>query len=584
MAFGWIGSLFDCRRQDCDKVGRVAANLCSSDFLQDFKLCAFIQLMEKNMPCDVDSLKSQTENYWRNLQDANSERARDGIVQSVYLESLLRDEIACAKERALTQEGVWPQEQAEVLVLLVGHSIEPLLQTVCAYEPKEIVLVLSQKYNAPNDGMLFAEDHVLPCLRALKELESPLLKRHFAELRCVCPKPGQGSRPGDVFQLLFEALSEDVKKKKNIIIDITGGKKSMVAGAYFFATYTNVKISYVDFEDYHERKRRPYGFSCQIGLLPNPYEIFGLRDWEQVKSLYKRFFFDEAVKKLCIIAKDMSSEYFKPEQITAVETLIKIMRVYHAWSVGDYAQAKKLSDEVKVLQPLASVEALHDKWPENIDSEPRLRLSDWDFYSNHKLILQYALDESAKVDRIVKLKEDYRSGLLRAAGLNEVLLKARLAFLCERKMLLLYRKDQKLADADAQNTVVDGQQVKAWFAEEILRAKNKEKVPAKAALKAEKTENALPYMSQSPEYRAILTKDRDLRNGVIHFVIPVSKQIAYEAVDAMHKNVQDFEQVWVQSVDPKHQIKPDTLPTWEELCGWCNIDFLLHPKKQEKQS
>lgn len=535
------------------------------------------------MSCDSDNLELETHKYWTSLLGVGNDEVARGAVIDNYINGLLRQEVDCAKERATKQEGVWPKERTSVLVLLVGHSIEPLLQTICAYQPCEIVLVLSPKYGKLN-GERFARERVIPRLEVLKELNPPVLERRFKSLRSVWPQPGQGSQPGDIFKLLLETLGGEIKNGKNIVIDITGGKKSMVAGAYFFAAYTNAKISYVDFEEYDEGKRRPLGFSCQIGLLPNPYEIFGLRDWEQAKNLYERFFFDEAVRKLCAITKDMSLEYFEPEQITAVEKLLKIMRVYHAWSIGDYAQAKKLSDEVKALQPLASVEALHNKWPENIDTDPKLRVNDWDFYSDHKLILQYALDESAKVDRIVELKEDYRSGLLRAAGLNEVLLKARLAFLCKRKMLVLYKKDQKLFDADAQNTVVDGQQIKAWLAEEILKAKNQTRVPEKGGLKAEKLENALRYMSQSPESLAILTEIRELRNKVIHFVIPISKELANKAVEVMHKNVQDFEQVWVEWVSPNHDIKPDALPDWEELCEQCNIDFLLHEKKEEKQS
>lgn len=101
--------------------------------------------------------------------------------------------------------------------------------------------------------------------------------------------------------------------------------------------------------------------------------------------------------------------------------------------------------------------------------------------------------------------------------------------------------------------------------------------------KALKKKDALLYMKQSREILDILTKDRDLRNDIIHFVIPVSKQTAYEAVDAMRQNVQDFDQVWVKSIDPNHQIEPDALPNWDVLCESCKIDFLPYQKKQEKQ-
>jgi len=588
------------------------------------------------MPCDTGDLKTKTYTYWTSLSGARDAAARDTFIDSDYIDGLLRMEIACAKARAVEQEGVWPREQAGVLVFLVGHSIEPLLQTVCAYQPLEIVLVLSQKYGKLS-GQRFADERVTPRLDALKQLSPPLLDRPFENLRSVWPQPPQGSQPGDIFQLLLQALREDVKDGKNIVIDITGGKKSMVAGAYFFAAYTNAKISYVDFEDYHEEQRRPYGFSCQIGLLPNPYEIFGLRDWEQVKSLYERFFFDEALRKLCSIIKDMPTEYFQPEQIEAVECLIEIMRVYQAWSIGDYARAKKLSEQVrkhsKEFRPLASVEALHLIWPQNIETEHKLKGDDWSFYANHERILQYVLDESAKVDRIVKLKEDYRSGLLRAAGLNEVLLKARLVFLWQQEKLKLFDETRRLNESEtlkqtiekinanfpaddtskkegslrallvflykegtlkvsggtqllgeAQSKKVIAEGIKAYFAEAILQGENERQIPEEhGSMKAHKAKGALPYMSQSPESLAVLKKMRKLRNDVIHFVIPISKQTAYDAVEVMHKNVQDFEQVWVKSLSPDHKISPDDLPDWDELCAWCKIDFLPYQKKQEKQ-
>lgn len=198
---------------------------------------------------------------------------------------------------------------------------------------------------------------------------------------------------------------------------------------------------------------------------------------------------------------------------------------------------------------------------------------------------QYALDESAKVDRIVKLKEDYRSGLLRAAGLNEVLLKARLALLWKRGLLTLFDGTRQLSDSDGKKAIANGAKaIKAYFAEDILQGGNEVEIQEKYGnKKAIKAKEALRYMSQLPESLALLTRIRELRNKVIHFVIPISKQIAYEAVEVMQKNVQDFEQVWVKSLSPNHNIKPDVLPDWEELCAWCGIDFLPYQKQQEKQ-
>jgi hypothetical protein len=43
-------------------------------------------------------------------------------------------------------------KQGGVLVLLVGFSIDPLLQSICAYKPDQVVLVLNARYGEPPDG------------------------------------------------------------------------------------------------------------------------------------------------------------------------------------------------------------------------------------------------------------------------------------------------------------------------------------------------------------------------------------------------------------------------------------------------
>jgi hypothetical protein len=64
-----------------------------------------------------------------------------------YLEDYVRDllplELECA--RSLSDDRV-PSvaQQGGTLVLLVGYSLEPLLQSVAAYKPGKVVLVLNQ--------------------------------------------------------------------------------------------------------------------------------------------------------------------------------------------------------------------------------------------------------------------------------------------------------------------------------------------------------------------------------------------------------------------------------------------------------
>ena len=63
-------------------------------------------------------------------------------------------------------------------------------------------------------------------------------------------------------------------------IDITGGKKSMVASASIFARDYNFNVLYVDYDEYIPQLRRPMPGSEILNLVYAPY-----RDLPDVRSL-----------------------------------------------------------------------------------------------------------------------------------------------------------------------------------------------------------------------------------------------------------------------------------------------------------
>lgn len=546
------------------------------------------------MVCDTDDLKFQTQAFWNELDAAAADAEKIRAAIERYLAGLLPAEIACVKERAAQKPGIWPQEEdhAEVLVLLIGFAIEPLLLSICAYQPKEILLVLNRKYYSDGDGAGFGKRRVVP---VIKKLSPTLLPGPAPEIRPDALTTIEEDTPGKVFQFLLRELHNDLKQRRKIVIDITGGKKSMVAGAYLFAAYTGAKISYVDFEDYHESHRRPYGFSCQLGFLPNPYQIFGLRDWEQVRELYEHSFYDRAAKLLDQIARSMPAEYFNNEQIASVDLLSKIMMLYHAWSNGDYRLAKNLSDQAQKLtnkfKPLDAVESLHPHWPPSVQLANPPNINASAIYSQPMLLLKYAHDESEKVKRIVEDKEDYRSGLLRAAGLNEVLYKARVSCLLKNNQITFYHNDHKLEKKQAEKFIAE--EIKAYFAQKILEEPNeieiweddnkKKNRDDRKGYMAQKAKDALLFLGKTSETKVKLNYLRKLRNKVTHFVLPIPEDVARDAVRLTQENVQDYEDIWVKPVSAGSASSPArglrTPPDWQELCNWCDLNFLPYYEK-----
>jgi hypothetical protein len=230
-----------------------------------------------------DELRRMTQDYWL---DAECLEYPDAVRR--YIRDLLPHELAYARGHDAIPSC--PQ-RCDWLALLVGYSWEPLLQAVCVYRPENILLVLNEHYGDTSGVALGRE--LADIIRALpQELFSA-----GGEVQ-IHPDPPEfaGERPAQIFRFLRDRFLPRLREAEQprIVLDITGAKKSMVAGAYLFGAHANVDVSYVDFDEYDSRRSRPYGYSCRIGLLANPYEAFRLRDWQRVGQLYEQYAFGAA--------------------------------------------------------------------------------------------------------------------------------------------------------------------------------------------------------------------------------------------------------------------------------------------------
>ena len=74
------------------------------------------------------------------------------------------------------------------------------------------------------------------------------------------------------FNTLYKALKESLilNPSSNITLDITGGKKSMVAAASIFGKDYGCKIVYVDFAEYLKELRKPLPGSEIMNIVYDP--------------------------------------------------------------------------------------------------------------------------------------------------------------------------------------------------------------------------------------------------------------------------------------------------------------------------
>ncbi len=363
-----------------------------------------------NATMDKTTLERKTRQYWKEYDHNNPKPHLEW-----YVKNLLPVEM---------NHVSLPDKSYEILVLLVGFSIEPLLQAVYAYKPRKVILIVSQRYGqqpGKNWGNMVKD--------LIKKLPKPPKEVEVEDPVVVQANP----------QEVFRALLREVRQTKGVVIDITGAKKNMVAGAFLYAAIADVPVSYVDFADdaYDPKWGKPYGYGAQIGTLDNPYAKFALRDWERVRDLYRRYKFKDARQ---LLVGESSTENntilatmkeYLPDSVHAIRTLEKILYCYELWDAGLYneaaEQAAKVKKEIKEFQPPTAVERLNGKWFRT--EEARFK-GGWSHLEMADL-QAYVYDELERIKRLLTFNRDYRSVFLRAGSLNEVVMTIRMIALCD---------------------------------------------------------------------------------------------------------------------------------------------------------
>jgi len=132
----------------------------------------------------------------------------------------------------------------ELLVSLLGFSPEPIILTARALNP-ETHLIIS---NPVRKDIIQVLDDYLDNDYKLVVLNA------------------------DDFQSIYKTIKESLTEypTRNITIDITGGKKSMVASAAIFGKDYGSRIVYVDFGEYLKDLRKPIPGTEKLNVVYNP--------------------------------------------------------------------------------------------------------------------------------------------------------------------------------------------------------------------------------------------------------------------------------------------------------------------------
>ena len=511
---------------------------------------------------DEKTLRGLTENYWDTFESRPPKSRLESYIndQSKKEGGLLNKEMCWAKDHPLPDGSRLPQREYQLLVMLVGFSVEPLLQTVWAYEPQQVLLLLNRSYGDSYEGGSSGQDFgemVKSLIQDHLTVQKPLKSRPEVICEIVSPDPAS----------VFRKLREKVMRTDGVIIDITGAKKSMVAGAFLYAAYANVPVSYVDFDDdaYDPERGRPYGYKCRIGSLNNPYQAFALRDWERVRQLYNQYNFRAA--RALLIGHDGSGglgtirktdEDYSLGMKEPICRLERMLYCYELWESGDFNSAKLEADTIKQ-------EAWNTEFPSVVTelggrwfsfSEGEISQSVSSFYDDTLDLRIYVYDELKRVDRLIH--EDCNSAFLRAAGVSEVLMVARIVRAennLANKQTLLSRYDLRTPTAKETYEHHSNSGMTDWW---------------------NQTSYFKDYTDAAGNPKKGWERFLDTRNKLTHTHLTVPSYLAEDALYFVTANFEDFLGGSVESLG----LCAKNLK-WSQLCQRCGLAELLPPSLKE---
>lgn len=136
--------------------------------------------------------------------------------------------------------------QSGTLFSILGFSPEPIILTAKAVQPKMHVIFTTNNQKVDNSY-----------LEKFLEFNYELIYLN-----------------DESFESMYKAMKEQLVLNPNshITVDITGGKKSMVASASIFGKDYGCRIVYVDFSEYIKELRKPMPGSEIFNIVYDPFK------------------------------------------------------------------------------------------------------------------------------------------------------------------------------------------------------------------------------------------------------------------------------------------------------------------------
>jgi CRISPR-associated protein (TIGR02710 family) len=201
-----------------------------------------------------------------------------------WFDELYTDVVEAAKKNSINVE----RPPVDLLVSLSGFSPET---TLLAYELVQ-----------PTRLLVISSENTRQKINVIYEMLHGKLSPADIEPRYVNPVD-----PIEIYDLVKRAIYAKGPEQAPLaaIIDITGGKKVMSAGAALAASQLDLPMCYID-SDFDPEMRQARPGSERLRVLPNPTKLFGDKDMDAAHAMFKSGLYSGARARFSELTLSMS--------------------------------------------------------------------------------------------------------------------------------------------------------------------------------------------------------------------------------------------------------------------------------------
>lgn len=324
------------------------------------------------------------------------------------------EEASAAGRAAREKSGLG---RPDLLLLTVGTSPEPLLLAVAHHAPASVILLIETRFDAGERAEL---ERLWDAVH--DQLDQPAFKE--------VAQPEVRDDPGSLFRAVEKQVAARDEGRSRIVLDFTGAKKTMVAGAFLAAGFLDLEASYVDFRRYDSTLNRPVPGYSFLNPVPHPVKLFRLLERERLAQAFDARRYEEAAalaQELVETATSVEVRRILDDEADRFalrfERIARAAAAYALWQQGFYADA---AEELRALPELSlppTVELLGSVWPRRSAHHTKIvsALSEEAVFADPCTALAYFVDVLAWIDEPT-IERRPRDAYLRLYGALESLI------------------------------------------------------------------------------------------------------------------------------------------------------------------